>query len=91
MTECMNPKHSEMCKGKENLPGYKMHHIILRSQGGSDDPDNLICLCPRCHNYAHGLGNLKVDGHRVTGRQFIIGVLEGNPKYKKVLTLLKET
>lgn len=30
-----------------------VHHIILRSKGGSDAPDNLITLCERHHNRVH--------------------------------------
>ena len=30
-----------------------IHHIIYKSQGGSDNPDNLIALCRDCHNKAH--------------------------------------
>ncbi|RME27883.1 MAG: HNH endonuclease [Deltaproteobacteria bacterium] len=32
-----------------------VHHIMPRSLGGSDDPDNLCCLCPSCHlRLVHG-------------------------------------
>ena len=31
-----------------------VHHIIFRSQGGSDMPINLISLCRSCHEMAHG-------------------------------------
>jgi hypothetical protein len=30
-----------------------VHHIIYRSNGGSDRPDNLICLCKSCHKKLH--------------------------------------
>jgi len=30
-----------------------IHHIKYRSQGGSDDVDNLIALCRKCHDLAH--------------------------------------
>lgn len=33
----------------------QVHHIKFRSQGGSDEADNLVCLCDRCHQRAHGL------------------------------------
>lgn len=29
------------------------HHVVPRSQGGSDDPDNLILLCEECHRTLH--------------------------------------
>ena len=32
----------------------QIHHVIPRSEGGSDDPMNLICLCMWCHADAHG-------------------------------------
>lgn len=31
-----------------------IHHIKFRSQGGGDDIENLIGLCRRCHDTAHG-------------------------------------
>lgn len=30
-----------------------VHHIIPREQGGTDELDNLITLCARCHNKVH--------------------------------------
>lgn len=30
-----------------------IHHIVKRSQGGSDDVSNLKALCRRCHNLKH--------------------------------------
>jgi len=33
--------------------GLDIHHIILKSQGGTDDITNCICLCRRCHDMAH--------------------------------------
>jgi 5-methylcytosine-specific restriction endonuclease McrA len=35
------------------------HHIIFKSQGGDDTPENLISLCRDCHNDAHGKGPSK--------------------------------
>ena len=32
-----------------------VHHIIFRSHGGPDEDWNLITLCKRCHDAAHGL------------------------------------
>ena len=34
--------------------GLQIHHVIKRSQGGSNRPDNLITLCMWCHNAIHG-------------------------------------
>lgn len=36
-------------------PYIQHHHVIFRSAGGSDTPENLVCLCSGCHSvYAHG-------------------------------------
>ena len=32
---------------------FDIHHILHRSKGGSDDLDNLILVCRRCHNTEH--------------------------------------
>lgn len=34
--------------------GLQVHHVVLRSQGGTNFPHNLITLCWRCHAVAHG-------------------------------------
>ncbi len=34
--------------------GDEVHHIIFRSQGGSDLYENLIGLCRQCHDRGHG-------------------------------------
>lgn len=30
-----------------------MHHIVQVKDGGTDDPANLVLLCPNCHKAAH--------------------------------------
>lgn len=35
-------------------PGTVVHHRKLRSQGGTNDPANLLLLCAGCHDYVHG-------------------------------------
>ena len=34
--------------------GLQIHHVMPRSEGGSNDPMNLITLCWVCHAIAHG-------------------------------------
>lgn len=29
------------------------HHIVMRSQGGGDEPGNTLDVCEACHHYAH--------------------------------------
>ena len=38
----------------------EVHHIKFKSQGGSDNPNNLITLCNKCHKKIHA-GKLKLD------------------------------
>ena len=39
------------CKTKQGI--LEIHHIIFRSNGGSNEPDNLITLCRKCHRDLH--------------------------------------
>ena len=41
------------CKGKSKCAQLDVHHIIFRSKGGSDEPENLITLCDDCHTDLH--------------------------------------
>lgn len=51
------------CKGKSKDSKLHVHHIIFRSNGGSDDESNLICLCSECHKKLHlGQISLKLKG-----------------------------
>lgn len=43
----------QYCKGKHKDSKLEVHHIIFRSQGGSDEADNLITLCHTCHKALH--------------------------------------
>lgn len=38
--------------GKKHVK-LEVHHIVYRSQGGTDDEDNLITLCEDCHDALH--------------------------------------
>lgn len=43
----------QCCKGKHKDSKLEVHHIVFRSQGGSDDESNLITLCHTCHQNLH--------------------------------------
>lgn len=43
----------QYCKGKSKDSKLEVHHIVFRSQNGSDDPENLITLCFTCHKSLH--------------------------------------
>ena len=49
----------QKCKGKRKDTHLEVHHIIFRSQGGTDNPDNLITLCSSCHKDLHD-GKIKI-------------------------------
>jgi 5-methylcytosine-specific restriction endonuclease McrA len=43
-------------------PAAHAHHIVRRSQGGSDDPSNLVSLCAAHHLYGIHGGHIRVTG-----------------------------
>lgn len=48
----------QYCKGKRKDSKLEVHHIVFRSQGGSDEESNLITLCHTCHKNLHN-GRIK--------------------------------
>ena len=40
------------CCGKKHVR-LEVHHIIFRSKGGTDDENNLIIVCKKCHDAIH--------------------------------------
>lgn len=45
----------QVCEGRIHL---SVHHVIPRLEGGSDDEQNLITLCSKCHD------EVEVSGYR---------------------------
>lgn len=65
---CQNPN----CNNRDQQPILEIHHIVYKSFGGSDAPDNLITLCSKCHtspNHKEGkfLHEWCVNGKKVKG------------------------
>lgn len=50
----------QCCKGKHKDNKLEVHHIVFRSQGGSDEETNLITLCHTCHKDLHA-GKIKLN------------------------------
>ena len=52
--------------GCRNATYVDIHHLDLRSEGGSNAPDNLVVLCGAHHGALHR-GRLRIDGKVSTG------------------------
>jgi hypothetical protein len=55
----------QACKNKKKDSRLHVHHIIFRSNQGSDDESNLITLCKTCHDLLHA-NKLKL---KITGKK----------------------
>lgn len=70
----------QCCKGKHKDSKLEVHHIVFRSQGGSDEESNLITLCHTCHKNLHsGKVNLKLKGK-----------MKGNLKYATQMNSIRK-
>lgn len=63
-------RHCCICRRFDPLH-LQVHHIVLSSEGGSDEPDNLIAVCLTCHCDVHTKAPftrrftpLELKGHR---------------------------
>lgn len=56
----------QCCKTKKGT--LHVHHIVYRSQGGSDDTSNLVTLCENCHKKLHK-GELKDFEVKIKGKK----------------------
>ena len=52
--------------GCRNATYLDVHHLDLRSEGGGNEPDNLVVLCGAHHGALHR-GHLRIDGRVSTG------------------------
>ena len=53
------------CKGKSQDHRLEVHHLVFRSEHGSDEEANLLTLCKTCHDDLHaGTVTLKQRGKR---------------------------
>lgn len=47
----------ELCKSdsgiKDGTPYLEVHHVIPLSEGGNDEYENMVALCPNCHKRVH--------------------------------------
>ncbi len=46
--------YCEVCRRGHNINNnLDLHHIVYRSHGGSDEVQNIICVCRHCHDLIH--------------------------------------
>lgn len=57
----------QSCKGKTKDSRLEVHHIVFRSNGGSDESENLMTLCKTCHDKVHS-GAIKLKGGKSKGQ-----------------------
>jgi len=43
----------DRCRVCGSPQGVEVHHVSFRSQGGTHDTSNLVCLCRGCHAQVH--------------------------------------
>jgi len=49
----------QKCKTNKSGQHFHVHHIVFKSKGGTDSPDNLVTLCEPCHTKIHLLSDKK--------------------------------
>src|SRR5258708_9550655 len=55
----------QRCKGKSKDQRLEVHHLVFRSEQGSDEAANLLTLCKTCHDSLHaGTVTLNQTGKR---------------------------
>ena len=50
---CMGCENPAPFNNSNGDPYLEVHHLHSRSDGGPDDPENVIALCPNCHRRVH--------------------------------------
>lgn len=46
-------RDQDRCRVCGSGQGVEVHHVTFRSQGGTHDTSNLVCLCQSCHARVH--------------------------------------
>lgn len=69
-----------MCRNDCGRRATDGHHILLRSQGGDDVPDNVMPLCHECHMawHAGNIKQLRVRGQEALYVRHKLGVEQGD-------------
>ena len=59
----------QKCFGKYKCDKLHVHHILFRSNGGTNSPDNLVTICEFCHNELHAKPNAQTESHKLTKKR----------------------
>lgn len=59
----------EVC-GFSYKPILQVHHILPIKEDGNDDPENLICVCPNCHEILHAIYEVQENGSDIENNAF---------------------
>lgn len=54
----------QKCKAKEVR--LEVHHIVFKSKGGTDSPNNLVTLCSACHSGIHAHKNAEKESLKLS-------------------------
>jgi hypothetical protein len=58
----------QKCSGKKKDNRLHVHHIVFRSKGGTNSPDNLVTLCETCHENLHAHENEEQESLKLQKR-----------------------
>jgi hypothetical protein len=59
----------QKCSGKKKDNRLHVHHIVFKSKGGTNSPDNLITLCETCHENLHTHENAEQESLKLQKRR----------------------
>jgi len=66
---------------------FEIHHIIEQAEGGSDEEDNLIVMCPNCHQHRY---HRSKEFSRSQLIEYKKGLIERNEVEKRLLQNLED-
>ena len=59
------------------------HHVVFRGHGGGDVPDNIVPVCPDCHNALHNrapaIGRLLWS--KLSDAEYAYAIMQGGEDY----------
>ena len=63
-SKAVSDRSGDVCEICHASEATQKHHIQRRSQGGSNEPENLLHLCLWCHHWVHAnIADSKLEGY----------------------------